>query len=67
MVKDDFLRAERFNSKLGIKSFLWIKTFVHSNILNSDVALAGQSVVAGVEEMLLINKKGEFVFLIEKD
>ena len=56
MLKEDFERATKFNAKSKFTVFDWIKKFVRSEILKTDVAIAGKG-----EEMALIDRSGKVI------
>ena len=60
--KDDLMRSEVINSKLGSPAFDWVKEFVFSNELNKEVALAGSN-----DEMFLIDIEGTILEEVSND
>jgi len=60
--KDDLLRSEVINDKLGFTKFSWAKEFVFSNELNKDVALAGMK-----DDLVLIDLSGEVLETLVND
>jgi hypothetical protein len=52
----DLIRSEIFNKKFGYKKYLWVMDFRFSEILEQEVALAGD---AKSKEIVIIDVFGE--------